>query len=122
MIVAAWLPAGRASGSDHELMSVPRIERSDMAKVRYSSSSFIVAAAAAVLVFVAAASSSEASCSADVDSNGVVGITDFLRVIGEWGLGSGTSDFTGPDDVADGVVDVFDFLGVLGAWGPCPEP
>ena len=75
-----------------------------------------------MLVFVVPASSSEASCFADVDSNGVVGIADLLTVIGEWGLGSGTSDFTGPDGVADGVVDISEFLGVLGAWGPCAEP
>ncbi len=94
-----------------------------MFRVRYPNRSCIVARAAAVLVmFAVPAFSSEASCPADVDTNGEVGVTDFLTVLAEWGLGSGTSDFTGSEHVADGVVDIHDFLGVLAAWGPCPEP
>ena len=93
-----------------------------MLRDRNPSRSCIVAIAAAVLVmFTVPAFSSEASCPADVDANGEVGITDLLIVMEEWGFGSGTSDFTGADHVADGVVDIHDFLGVLAAWGPCPR-
>ncbi len=84
--------------------------------------SCIAAMAAAVLVmFVVPAFASE-TCLADVDADGEVGIADLLMVLEEWGVGSGTSDFTGADHFADGVVDIQDFLGVLAAWGPCPEP
>ena len=50
-------------------------------------------------------------------SNGNVGLTDFLFVIGEWGQGPSS-----PADVNhDQIVDINDFLELLAHWGPCPE-
>jgi hypothetical protein len=48
------------------------------------------------------------------DSNGEVGINDFLAMLADWGSG-GACDF---DD--DGV-GITDFLALLANWGPCPE-
>jgi len=45
--------------------------------------------------------------------DGVVGITDFLALLGQWG-GPGNCDVDG------GGVAITDFLLMLGAWGPCP--
>ena len=44
------------------------------------------------------------SCPWDLDGDCVVGIQDFLRLLGDWG---------DPYDIGD-------FLALLGAWGPCP--
>ncbi len=51
-------------------------------------------------------------CPADLDDDGMVGINDFLIVIGGWDTPAG--DITG-----DGTTDILDFLAVLGAWGSC---
>ena len=54
---------------------------------------------------------------ADADGDGIVGISDFLLVLAQWGpcppqcLG---------DVDGDGVVGINDFLLVLANWGPCP--
>ena len=93
-----------------------------MFRVLYPGRSCIAAIAAAVLVMFVVPAFAAETCPADVDADGEVGVTDVLIVLGEWGFGSGTSDFTGADHLADGVVDIHDFLGVLAAWGPCPEP
>ena len=54
-------------------------------------------------------------CPADLDGDGVVGITDFLELLGDWGRCPGC-----PADLdGDGVVGIADFLKLLGAWGPC---
>jgi hypothetical protein len=45
--------------------------------------------------------------------DGVVGITDFLTMLAQWG-GPGTCDFDG------GGVAITDFLVLLASWGPCP--
>ena len=45
--------------------------------------------------------------------DGGVGITDFLKLLGDWG-GPSACDFDG------GGVGIVDFLQLLGAWGPCP--
>ncbi len=45
--------------------------------------------------------------------NGDVGITDFLKLLADWGLPS-TCDFDG------GGVGITDFLELLAHWGPCP--
>ncbi len=45
--------------------------------------------------------------------NGDVGITDFLKLLADWGLPS-TCDFDG------GGVGITDFLKLLANWGPCP--
>ncbi len=52
-------------------------------------------------------------CPADLDGDGVVGIDDFLIVIGGWGSAAGDAN-------GDGTTDILDFLAVLGAWGDCP--
>ncbi len=76
--------------------------------------------AAVIVIFGGVVAAFGPSCPADVDWDGEVGITDLLMVLGEWGQGSGTTDFAGVNDGPDGIVDIHDFLGVLGAWGPCP--
>lgn len=59
-------------------------------------------------------------CSADIDGDCQVGVTDLLDVLGMWGPCPGCpADITGPGGVPDGVVDVVDLLDVLGLWGPC---
>ena len=54
---------------------------------------------------------------ADADGDGIVGITDFLLVLAQWGpcppLCLGDVD-------GDGFVGILDFLLVLAEWGPCP--
>jgi hypothetical protein len=47
------------------------------------------------------------------DSNGEVGINDFLVMLSDWG-GGGPCDFDG------GGVGITDFLDLLAFWGPCP--
>ncbi len=55
-------------------------------------------------------------CPWDTDASGDVGITDFLSLLGAWGVNPGhPSDFNG-----DGTVDIMDFMDVLSHWGPCP--
>jgi hypothetical protein len=48
------------------------------------------------------------------DSDGTVGVVDFLAMLAQWGLIATPCDFNG-----DGV-DVVDFLELLANWGPCP--
>jgi hypothetical protein len=58
-----------------------------------------------------------ASCSADLDGDGFVGITDFLDLLAQWG-----TDPSGPPDLdGDGVVGITDFLELLANWGICPS-
>ena len=55
-------------------------------------------------------------CAADLDGDGFVGITDFLLLLGNWGVCPGC-----PGDLnGDGRVFIDDFLALLAAWGPCP--
>ena len=55
-------------------------------------------------------------CTADIDEDGKVGITDFLALLAAWGPNPGhPADFDG-----DGVVGIVDFLQLLAAWGACP--
>ena len=56
------------------------------------------------------------SCPWDVDCDGNVGITDFLRLLAAWGTNPGGS----PDIDGDGTVGIIDFLALLANWGPCP--
>jgi hypothetical protein len=53
------------------------------------------------------------TCPWDLDGDGLVGITDFLALLGQWGT-CGSADFDG-----DGEVGINDFLELLGNWGPC---
>ncbi len=56
------------------------------------------------------------SCDADLDGDGLVGITDFLDLLAQWG-----TDPAGPPDLdGDGVVGITDFLDLLANWGPGP--
>ena len=58
---------------------------------------------------------SSGPCPWDCDnSDGDVGIVDFLALLGQWG-GPGACDFDG------GGVGITDFLALLGNWGPCPS-
>ena len=55
-------------------------------------------------------------CPWDTDGDGLVGITDFLELLGAWGPNPGhPADFDG-----DGIVGITDFLELLGNWGSCP--
>ena len=48
------------------------------------------------------------------DGDGIVGIVDFLALLGEWNLVDTPCDFDG------GGVGIVDFLELLANWGPCP--
>ena len=55
-------------------------------------------------------------CPADLDSDGSVGPSDLLALLGAWG-----SDPGGPPDFdGDGAVGASDLLELLANWGPCP--
>ncbi len=52
----------------------------------------------------------------DLDGDGMVGVTDFLELLGQWGTDPG-----GPPDLdGNGDVGITDFLELLTRWGPCP--
>ena len=54
-------------------------------------------------------------CPWDLDKNGVVGASDLLSLLANWGLCKGCSaDFDG-----DGIVGASDLLALLANWGPC---
>ncbi len=58
-------------------------------------------------------------CPWDVEPNGgdgIVGITDFLQLLAQWGTDPGGP----PDFDGDGNVGIVDFLELLAHWGPCP--
>lgn len=55
-------------------------------------------------------------CQGDLNSDGVVDVSDMLGVLNNWGACSGSC----PADLnGDSVVDVVDLLQVLSAWGDC---
>ena len=48
--------------------------------------------------------------------DGIVGIDDFLLLLGDWGTIGSSCDFgAGPDGIG-----IEDFLALLANWGPCP--
>jgi hypothetical protein len=57
----------------------------------------------------------EESCVGDANGDGMVGVSDILIVIDEWGQSGGMGDIND-----DGAVDVSDLLAVVDAWGACP--
>ncbi len=56
-------------------------------------------------------------CPADNDNDGMVGITDFLAILANWGPCGGACPW---DTDGDGSVGITDFLAVLAEWGTCP--
>jgi choice-of-anchor B domain-containing protein len=57
------------------------------------------------------------ACSNDIDGNGVVGVSDILIVIENWGI-TGDGTFRPVGDVNDSCnVDISDLLQLVGAWG-----
>ena len=65
-------------------------------------------------------------CAEDVDSDGIVAVSDVLAIIGSWGVcGDGTFRPTGdiaPLPNGDCCVDVADVLAVIGSWGVECDP
>lgn len=56
------------------------------------------------------------ACLGDFDGDDVVGATDLIVLLGNWGKCAEC-----PGDInGDGVVGTADLLELLGAWGPCP--
>ena len=53
-------------------------------------------------------------CTADINGDGYVDVTDLLAVIDQWGSDNSPADING-----DGIVNVTDLLEVVGNWGPC---
>lgn len=59
----------------------------------------------------------DVAIAADIDGDGIVGINDFLIVLGSWGPCPGPCPPFCPADIDnDCVVGIGDFLAVLGAW------
>ncbi len=54
-------------------------------------------------------------CAADFDGDGLVGIIDFLDLLGRWG----PCPLCLQDLDGDGNVGIVDFLTLLSSWGPC---
>ena len=51
---------------------------------------------------------------ADLDNDGMVGVSDLIEVLAAWG------NKGGPEDLDEsGFVDIGDILVVLSSWGPC---
>ncbi|MHC4218473.1 MAG: hypothetical protein ACYSU7_08455 [Planctomycetota bacterium] len=55
---------------------------------------------------------------ADIDNDGVVGITDFLMLLSDWGPCPPSPGCCPSDVNGDGEVGVGDFLLILAGWGP----
>ena len=53
-------------------------------------------------------------CSADINGDGDVNVSDLLSVVSDWGLADSPADIDG-----NGVVNTTDLLAVIDAWGPC---
>jgi len=58
-----------------------------------------------------------ALASPDIDGDGVVGIEDFLLLLGNWGPCPAPPDLCLADLDGDGAVGITDFLLLLGSWG-----
>ena len=54
----------------------------------------------------------------DLDLDGVVGIVDFLTLLGDWGPCPGPPAACHSDLDGDDEVGIVDFLALLGNWGP----
>ncbi len=56
-------------------------------------------------------------CVHDLNDDGIVGITDLLSLLAQWGTNPGGP----PDFDGDGSVGITDLLALLVNWGPCPD-
>ncbi len=66
-------------------------------------------------LFLAVRGIKTAECPWDcADGDRIVGINDFLALLGQWNIVNAPCDFNG------GGVDIVDFLKLLAHWGPCP--
>jgi hypothetical protein len=59
------------------------------------------------------------TCPPDLDADGIVGISDFLALLGAWGPCPAEPEPCPGDIDGDGAVGVTDFLELLAAWGYC---
>lgn len=55
------------------------------------------------------------ACSADLDQNGAIDVSDLLILLTNWGADGSGADIAEPLDI----VDIFDLLDLLAAWGDC---
>ncbi len=60
------------------------------------------------------------TCPADSNGDGMVGITEFLGVLGMWGACPPLPAPCPYDLTGDAEVGTYDFLTVIGFWGTCP--
>ena len=58
-------------------------------------------------------------CPWDLDSNGSVGVSDLLSLLGSWGPCPPKADCPADFD-GNGTIGVPDLLALLANWGPCP--
>ena len=58
---------------------------------------------------------SRSTCSADLDGDNIVGITDLIALLAAWGTDPGGP----PDFDGDGNVGITDLIELLANWGPC---
>ena len=56
-----------------------------------------------------------ADCPGDADNDGMVGVSDLLAALAQWGGDGSAAEVAEPLDV----VDVADILGIIAAFGPC---
>ncbi len=63
----------------------------------------------------------EPTCVGDADGDAMVGLAEFMGVIGTWGVCPGGLEPCPFDLDGDGEVGILDFLIALGRWGPCPS-
>ncbi len=59
-------------------------------------------------------------CDGDVDTDGTVGINDFLGLLAAWGPCPDPPATCFADIDHDGTVGINDFLALLANWGRCP--
>ena len=57
----------------------------------------------------------ECQCSADIDGNGQVDVSDLLTVIANWNCSTGCDG----DIDGSGMIDVTDLLAIISSWGDC---
>jgi hypothetical protein len=55
-------------------------------------------------------------CPGDINTDGIVGVSDLLAVVEAWGQSGGSADID-----QDGTVGIGDLLAIVEAWGVCPE-